>query len=111
MVYAIPPSTKNIIPPGFKFSMSGLMAKIMAHPMAMYATTDIFLNFFKSIAFKTMPRIAAPQIIPNKVQPIVPSMLLKHKEYMNQLLVEIYYNDLKCKILFSHYLLSANDKV
>jgi len=44
-IYAIPPTTNNMIPLVSNFSANGLKAKIITHPMAKYSIIDNFLNF------------------------------------------------------------------
>ena len=76
IVYARPPVTNNTSPAvgnntGNKFTLN-----IIAHPIPKQHIMENFLYFFKSIAFRTIPKIAIAQITPNIVQPVATSYSL-----------------------------------
>ena len=72
-----PPISKSNAPLSPNPCIIGLAAITQSQPEAMYKAVEYFLYLSIHRALYIMPKTAIPHIIPNRVQPRVPPMVIK----------------------------------
>ena len=72
VVYAMPPATNQNKPSEDKFSINGLIAKTIIHPINTYIIVEIASYFPVKNNLRIIPVTAIPQVTPKTTQPVNP---------------------------------------